>query len=221
MSKYLGILLLSALVALTVGSAWHHGRMTHRWIVPDEMRAAGQRMDAFPAQFGDWKLSLNQELAEGIVKEFQCESYYSRSYVNQVTGEEVNVLLFLGPPGPLVRHPPEICYSGRNILIGEPEKIDLQTSDGCKHQLKLLHYSSSGAIRPRFSVFTGYNFGTGWCVPEIPRVALGGEPVLYKIQVLSTEPDEQRGVPPATKAFCEEFFPLFQRLVIANPPAAA
>jgi len=216
MSKILGWLLIVALVILTVGSAWHHGQMTHRWVVPEEMQAAGQRMTAFPDQFGDWKLIENEELAPSILSEFQCESYYSRTYLNQVTGEQVNVLLFLGPPGPLIRHPPEICYSGRNFMIGEPEKVEIESSEGTRHQLRLLHFASSSAIRPRFSVLAGFNSGTGWINPNYPRLELGNAPLLYKLQVLSIETDDQKGIPPATKSFCKEFLPLFQRLVIAN-----
>ncbi len=207
-----------AMVLLTVGATWQHGRMTYRWGTPLEMQAAGKSMLSFPKQFGDWKLLEAEELFPGILKEFQCDHYFHHTYLNVVSGEKVGVLLFLAPPGPLVRHPPEICYGGSNTLLGNPELVEFETSDGLQHKMRLLHYASASAIKPRFSVLFGYNSGTGWRVPDYPRTELGGEPLLYKLQVLSTESDNAKGTPLATSKFCQAFLPLFRRQVIAAEP---
>jgi hypothetical protein len=217
MSSYFGWILAAALVVLTAGSAWHHGQMTNRWVVPEEMVAAGKRMGTFPEQFGDWKLLSTEELSPGILSEFNCQSYYSHTYLNRVTGEQVNVLLFLGLPGPLFRHAPEVCYSGRNTLIGEPEIVEIKMENGKLYNMRLLHYASSNTIRPRFSVLYGFNAGAEWFnLPKFPRIELGALPLLYKLQILSTEVDNQLGIPPTTEKFYKDFFPMFERLILGK-----
>jgi hypothetical protein len=90
----------------------------------------------------------------------------------------------LGPAGPLVRHPPEICYeSSANSLLGsQPLTIDV---GGQPQRLRLLAYRSDSMIDGDFLVAYGFGADGEWDSPASPRRVYGGRPLLYKLQVLT------------------------------------
>ena len=97
----------------------------------------------------------------------------------------------VGPPGRLVRHPPDVCYANRaNRQIGEVIPLEV-SSQAEQHQFKLLHFQRmSQPVQNDFWVAYAYATEQGlWTAPTSPRMAFGGEPVLYKLQVLSELPD--------------------------------
>ena len=93
--------------------------------------AAARSVEDFPRQFGEWKQHGDDEtMPEEALRELRCSGYINRHYVNQKLGREVTVLLMVGQSGPLVRHPPEICYGNQanELLQMSPYKDQLATA---------------------------------------------------------------------------------------------
>src|SRR5688572_23591086 len=99
---------------LTIGPALLAGHYLNRWGTTAELDAAAARLLKFPNEFGPWKVAHEGEpLTKSVQEELGVVSYVTRQYVNRDNGALVNLLLMVGQPGPLLRHPPNICYANR------------------------------------------------------------------------------------------------------------
>ncbi|HXY33842.1 MAG TPA: exosortase-associated EpsI family protein [Planctomycetaceae bacterium] len=210
--------MLVGLVLLTAVPAIVQGVLTSRWRGKADLAGAAARLVEFPAQFGDWQQQGEDEkVPEEAVRELQCAGCFNRHYVNQRLGRDVTVILMVGPAGPLIRHPPEICYGNRaNQLVDQPVDIELTTSDSIGHRLRLLRYANPRAVSGEFSVCYGWSEKGAWDVPAYPRVEYGAAPLLFKMQVLTTDAvPKEGGLPLATSRFLNDFLPLLRDKTLA------
>jgi len=209
--KFTLVAMVVVTIALTAAPAVVHGVWSRRWRDPADITAAARSVEEFPRQFGEWKQQGDEEkMPEEAVRELQCAGYFNRHYVNQKLGRDVTVMLMVGPSGPLIRHPPEICYGTRaNKLLQDPVDVHVATPDARQHTLRFLRYKNPGAASGEFSVCYGWSADGTWDVPEYPRFRYGGAPLLYKVQVLTGDAVPPNGsLPVATTQFLNEFLPL-------------
>src|ERR1700722_982350 len=210
--------MLVGLVVLTSVPAIVQGVLTRRWSGKADISGAANRLVEFPTKFGDWQQQGDEEkVPEEALRELQCAGCFNRHYVNQRLGRDVTVIVMVGPAGPLIRHPPEICYGNRaNDLLVKPVDIELTTSAKVAHKLRLLRYANPRAMSGEFSVCYGWSESGAWDVPAYPRVEYGAAPMLFKMQVLSTDAmPKDGGLPSATAQFLNEFLPLLRDRVLA------
>ena len=200
------------LLTLTTVPAVIHGKIMNRWGYSADLQQAAAQVRNFPQQIGDWKRVADEELDPAVVEELKCAGYINRKYVNEKTGKDVSLLLLVGPPGPLVRHPPEICYGNQaNRLLKGPERLQIPQQD-TECDYRVLRYRAPGNTRGEFSVCYAWSDGTSWSVPERPRMAFGGLPLLYKLQIHSTDTlDEGRTLPASAEEFLHAFTECFSR----------
>lgn len=204
------LLMIVAAIALTIGPACLHGRFANRWDSPADLSAAGAQLHEFPRQVGQWhNVTDERPLSEAVCRELGLVEHFHRQYRHQTSGERLDVLLLVGPPGRLVRHPPGICYASRgNQTSGEAKPLEISTESE-NHQFELLSFRRTAQPVPsEFSV--AYAFATRdgvWSTPGSPRMTFGGKPVLYKLQVLSErqEVDARADVEKFLAAFVEAF----------------
>jgi hypothetical protein len=210
----------AALVVLTAAPAVAHGLLSQRWRPAADLSTAALNLEAFPRQFTDWKQQGDEEqMPQDAIDELQCAGYFNRRYVNQKLGRDVTVMLMVGPSGPLIRHPPEICYGNRaNRLLYDPVTLTVETPDSQSHTVRLLRYKNPAVASGEFSVCYGWSADGSWSVPDYPRVTYGGAPRLYKLQVLTTDAVGEHGtLPAATARFLDDFLPLLRdRMLAAN-----
>ena len=216
------LLAMAAAVVLTVAPALVQGRLVHRWGTPPDMSAAAQQLVQFPRSFGDWDVSQDGEpLSEDICHELGLVGHVSRVYKNRTNGEVVTLLLMLGQSGRLVRHPPDICYANRaNQQVNEATTMSVDTT-APPSELRLLEYRKSGlATEDRFLVAYGLTTDITWSAPKYPRIAFGGSPHVYKLQILTTlEPGEKWAAGHAVlQGFANKFCDVFCDM--ATPVAA-
>jgi hypothetical protein len=207
------VAMLAGLVVLTAVPAIVQGVLTRRWQGAADLSGASSRLKEFPSQFGDWQQRGDDEtVPDEALRELQCAGYFNRHYVNQRLGRDVTVIVMVGPAGPLIRHPPEICYGNRaNKLLANPVDVELTTSDAKTHKLRLLRYANPRAISGEFSVCYGWSETGSWSVPAYPRLEFGGAPLLFKMQVLTTDAvPKEGGLPIATDRFLSDFLPLLR-----------
>ena len=205
--------MLVGLAALTAAPAVVQGVLTRRWSATTDLSGAATQLVDFPAHFGDWQQQGEEEkVPEEALRELQCAGCFNRHYVNQRLGRDVTVIVMVGPAGPLIRHPPEICYGNRaNQLLAKPVDVELTTSDAVHHRLRLLRYANPRAVSGEFSVCYGWSENGAWDAPAYPRVVFGGAPMLFKMQVLTTDSlPKDGGLPPATAQFLNDFLPLLR-----------
>lgn len=216
------LLAIAAAATLTVAPALVQGRLVHRWGTPPDMSAAAQQLATFPRSIGDWEVSRDGEpLSDDVCHELGLVGHVSRVYKNRTSGDVVTLLLMLGQSGRLVRHPPDICYANRaNQQVDKATKMSVAATTP-PSELRLLEYRKTGlATDDRFLVAYGLTTDSIWSAPKYPRIAFGGSPHVYKLQILtSLEPGEERADGHAVlQAFAAEFCGAFRNL--ATPAAA-
>jgi|tagenome__1003787_1003787.scaffolds.fasta_scaffold20788708_1 hypothetical protein len=213
MSKRL-ILALTAVAALTIVPALIEGHYVNRWGTPPDLEGASQRVEKFPREFGSWTFVENGDpLHPEVCRELGIEGYMTRAYKNRNSGALVRVLLMVGQSGPLLRHPPYICYANvANEQIGEMTKIEATTTTPAG-EFNLLEYKRARTItNDRFLVAYGLATDAIWKVPAMPRIEFGAAPLLYKVQLLTAlDPSQSREVGTALlKQFADDFSAAFQ-----------
>lgn len=188
-----GAFLVLIAFALTVGPAIWHGKISNRWGAPPDLSLAGEQVLEFPRVLGNWKNEVDERsLSEAVCRELGLLEHFHRRYFDAVSGAQVEVLLMVGPPGPLVRHPPEICYANRaNQQLGDASLLEVANGAN-KHNFKMLGFTRIAEPLPgNFHVAYGYaDNDARWSTPSSPRVAFGGGSVLFKLQVLSEDSEE-------------------------------
>jgi uncharacterized protein DUF3485 len=219
MSKQL-LLALIAVAALTIVPALIEGQYANRWGTPPDLKGASERVGSFPREFGPWTYVADGEpLRPGVCRELGVEGYISRDYKNRTSGTLVRVLLIVGQSGPLLRHPPYVCYANMaNEQIGDMTKLQVTTTTPAG-EFNLLEYKQAGTVtNERFLVAYGLATDAIWKVPAMPRIEFGAAPLLYKVQLLTgLDPSQSREVgTELLKQFADDFSAAFAAHVNAG-----
>ncbi|MGE3638843.1 MAG: exosortase-associated EpsI family protein [Pirellulales bacterium] len=186
------VLSLVSIAVLTIWPAIHQGKFTNRWQIPAKLAAAAAALENFPNQIGSWEAAEpGDRLSEGVMKELGLAGYVSRYYRRRGSDDFVLLLLMVGQPGPLVRHPPDICFANQaNNLLGE-SKINIDGSNEDLHEassFRVLRYQHDSKLRNPFRVAYAFTIDGNWSVPKMPRITYGGASVLYKVHVQAVDP---------------------------------
>ena len=178
----LGVILV---LALTFLSGMIHGRMSYRWGKTADMKLAATKLEQIPKSFGPWELRGSEELDPEVANVLECAGYIVRTYVDGETGDQVNMFVLLGPPGPTAAHTPDICYNSRaykNVQEKEPWQLE---SGQQEHVFWGETLESVDVTEGLLRVYHAWSAGTQWQAPENSRFAFGAEPYLYKVQLAS------------------------------------
>jgi hypothetical protein len=205
MTSIKGIASVLLVALLTLPAAIIHGRLTNRWQQETSIVEHASRIDQIPMQLDEWRLVDElPELSSTIQKELGIRAHVNRVYEND-TGKRVTVLVMIGESGPLVRHPIEICYGNRAKQLVSSHDLIFESEPVAK-TFKVQRYEPKSVTEDEFYVAYAFCSEGSWNAPNSPRMAYGGKPVLYKMQVLtnaeSTPPDQ---VPEHLREFVERF----------------
>ena len=169
----------------TTGSGWLHGRLINRWGNAQVLEQAAERLDqALPRQLGPWRLVQSPAMKPGALEILQSVGHLQGGYSNDQTGESIVIQLVGGPSGPMSAHTPEICYAGHEYrMAGERKRTTVVDQSGREHSFWQLHALAQHIRRPDLEVLYGWSDGGAWDATNGPRIAFGGLPVLYKLQL--------------------------------------
>lgn len=172
---------------LTIGPALLAGQYGSRWRDSSESKEAADQLLEFPTEFGVWKMVKEGDPLTDVVKEeLGVASYVSRVYENRDNGANITLLLMVGQAGPLLRHPPNICYANRaNRQVGDVTTFKASSPTSTSEFTAIEYERPDPVTRDRFVVAYGMTDGADWSVPKYPRVKFGAAPCLYKVQMLS------------------------------------
>ncbi len=214
------IVALAAATALTIVPALIEGHYVNRWGTPPDLSGAANQVESFPDHFGDWTLTQNgEQLHPEVCRELAIAGYMTRTYTRRKDAASVSVLLMVGQSGPLIRHPPNICYANMaNEQIGEMTQFQVATTSP-PSEFNLLQYKRAGSvINDQFLVAYALATDATWKVPTRPRIEFGAAPMLYKVQLLtSLDPSQPRETgAQLLKQFASEFCAAFQKHLQAD-----
>jgi hypothetical protein len=210
-----------AIISLTIPAAWFHGVTLHRWDHQLQRDRFEHVLDDLPDVMGSWQMvAEGRPLSANVQRKLQLWAYTHRIYQHQRTGQRVALLVLLGPSGPLVRHPPEICYDTRANQLLNSRPLTVRLNKGVA-EMRLLGFSSDSPASDDFYVAYAFGSDQQWTTPSSPRIAFAGKPMLYKIQALTEMSNERSTERPAGLiAFLQEIVPLLSAQM-ASPDAGS
>jgi hypothetical protein len=179
-----------------------------------QLQAATLAIRCLPATFGPWRSVPAEPISENALRILQCRAHTSLSMVNDETGERVSVVLMAGTAGPMVAHTPESCYESGSFEMVEAAHAESITSSGGLTDIferVTFRPKSGGAALQR--VYHAWRTSQGrWQAPRNPRLALGGEAMLYKLQIVTSVPDkpaDETAGSDACRRLLEALIPVF------------
>jgi hypothetical protein len=166
------------------------------------MRSAGEAIAELPETIGPWRVAASEPLDEAALKMLECRASQSRQYVSDKTGEKVNLMLLVGPAGPLLAHTPEVCYASADFeLVGSVHTKTLRGSGVEVDTFGSVALKSKSLSWQNQKVYYAWRPYHGhWQAPASPRITLGGQPMLYKIQLAVNAPGLGQPSPSETDA---------------------
>lgn len=175
-------LILGAFLTLSAGVLY--GQYSQRWGPPADLTAAATHLASLPHQIGNWKLAEESPMQKSTQEMLQCAGYVNRSYINQQTGQTVNLAIIVGPAGPTAVHTPEICYSSRAYDVqGDRQKIVLESSPSAKNSFWSVDFTTKNPLADGLRVYYAWNQGDAWQASASPRYEFAAAPMLYKLQL--------------------------------------
>ena len=200
MKIVLTLLVSTLAIGATLYSGLLHGRIRHEFGLGQDLTEQVRLVESLPSEFGQtedgrsaWVMvGDKQELTEEVVGLLECAGYHQAAYRSTLHPEwVVQLLVMVGPSGPLLVHSPEVCYpaAGNTYLTG-PERIDLATAHGERRALQVMMFKQ-GKLEGR-KVRVAYTFSDGgkWDSPANARRIYAGAGFLYKLQLHTTLPSD-------------------------------
>ncbi|MGI9177825.1 MAG: exosortase-associated EpsI family protein [Pirellulales bacterium] len=216
-SSVSGLLTLAGAAALVAGVTFVQGIWTERWkdkTVSKDLDAAAKVLEStFPKKFGAWEM---ERVLEGDPKELEragAVGHVSRLYRNSRTKARVSAFIVCARPHDASGHTPDRCYPGAGFEIGEAEhRQKVPLSDGREAEAFTGTFRKTGQTLRIFWTYgirdeadiVKENVATGrtWIAPQIARIALVGEPAVYKLYAIV---DETRLSAAQAMVECEDF----------------
>lgn len=203
LQRFLAVLAAGVGITLTTGIVC--GRVSQRWGPVPDMVAAAAHLKQLPAQLGNWQLVKEDNLSDKVTQTLMCAGYVIRTYVDQTTGDSVNLAIIVGPTGPISVHTPEICYSSQAYSLTDPrEAQQLADGKGKIHRFWRTIFRSTNATAEQLCVYYGWCADREWQAAESPRFEFAGRPMLFKLQMASLVPPGHLNDRNACESFLRE-----------------
>jgi hypothetical protein len=198
-----------AVAVLTVIPALYSGPRFARWGSSDELRLAASTLDALPQRIGAWTCDSSAPLADDAREVLKYEASLSHAYLNQDKSAKVQCILIVGLPGPIVRHPPEFCYTVRdNVLLDQ--RVVTFNSGNVEHAVRLTRFQEPRALKHEFFVATGWFANGHLSTSDFPRMTYGAEPFVYAIQIVWPITGDRKECEAVGISFLKDLMPAFR-----------
>ncbi len=201
-SSFAGIATAAAAAVLMVVVTFAQGMLTERWkdkSVSKELDAAAKHLEAtFPEKFGNWELERELESDPKELERAGAIGHISRLYRNNRTKARVSAFVVCARPHDASGHTPDRCYPGAGFEIGEAEhRQKISLSDGKEAETFTGTFKKTGTTLRIFWTYGIRDEATiekedvtgsrSWVAPQIARIALVGEPAVYKLYAIVDE----------------------------------
>ena len=224
-------------VLLVFATTLVQGLWTDRWTgrqVGGELELAAKLLEArFPKTFGDWEYERELESSPAELQRAGAVGHVSRLYRNKRTKARISAFVVCARPHDASGHTPDRCYPGAGFTIGEAEHRETIPLEGggaaetftgtfvkADHALRVFWtYGVLEDSPPAAS--DGAAAARRWIAPGIARIALNGQPSVYKLYAIA---DQTRLTSAQAMVECKDFLakllPALNESFMPERPAA-
>jgi len=226
-----------AAIVMVVGVTVVQGTWTERWGRQHDVagleRAARLLERAFPKNFGDWGYEKELESDPKELERAGAVGHVSRVYRSGKSKAPISAFVVCATPHDASGHTPDRCYPGAGFTIGEPEHRETIPLEGggaaetftgtfvkADHALRVFWtYGVLEDSPPAAS--DGAATARRWIAPGIARIALNGQPSVYKLYAIA---DQTRLTSAQAMVECKDFLakllPALNESFMPERPAA-
>lgn len=208
-----GLATAAAAILLVVGVTIVQGMWTDRWGKQDDggrLKTAAEMLErAFPRKFGEWSMEKELESDPKELERAGAVGHISRVYRHARTKTPISAFVVCASPHDASGHTPDRCYPGAGFEIAEaehrhsvalPEGGEAETFTGTfrKSGQTLRVFWTYGVRSPKPEADSAAPAASTdqadaaaekthklrWIAPGIARIALNGEPAVYKLYAI-------------------------------------
>lgn len=238
-----GLAVVAAAVVVVAAVTFVHGTWTDRWgkqVDDTALRASAALLEGeFPREFGEWRVEQEMETSPQELARAGAVGSIARVFRNTRTKALVSAFVVCALPHDASGHTPDRCYPGAGFEIAESEhRHEVPMADGRpaetftgtfrKSDQTLRVFWTYGvpdrpadAAAPAQPAADAGSHALRWVAPQIARIALNGEPYVYKMYAIV---DQTRlGTSQATLEctnFLSAVLPAFDAALLAKQRAA-
>jgi len=199
-------------IAITLLAGIAHGYLDGRWSAQLDLRAQGAMVKELPDKCGSWVLVNEGDLDQGAADVLRCYGSTVCEYLNEETGDRINVAVLFGPRGPTAIHIPEICFNSIGTNQVGDRQVETINIAGTEHTLWSVQFARGDDPRPSIDAWYAWSDGGAWQASNYPRFWMTD--TLYKVQV-SGPVSEGASVSPC-RSFLTAFLPHLEELKQRN-----
>lgn len=198
MKIVLTLLVVMMAIGATLYSGLLHGRIRHEFGLGQDLTEQVRLVESLPSEFGQtedgrpaWiRVGEPKPMGDEVVEMLECAGYYQTAYRSTLHPEWlVQLLLLVGPSGPLLVHSPEACYpAAGNAFLSGPDLVNEQTPDGEDRELQVMMFKQKKLEGREVRVGFAFSEGEKWSSPQNARRVYAGAPFLFKLQLHTVLP---------------------------------
>jgi hypothetical protein len=218
------VYLILAAIPLLVSAAIADGLWTNRWGSSHALEEAVDRLANVPMDVGRPETGVwhghPKELDEEQIKGARLSGHLLRTYVQEGTGDVVEVLLVCGRPGPIAVHTPDVCYQGAGYnvegapaLVSVPFRGKENKEDSARFMVG--HFVKDDPAQPNpLRIWWGWTAAGSWDAADDPRLHYAWYPALYKMYIIHpmSSLNETEAEDPSP-VFLKEFLPIVENVL--------
>lgn len=178
--------------AILVGAGLVHGRITDRWGVPSSVSAAADRLDHLPDVIHGWT-STRRDVSDRVLTAAAAANIVDRNFLSP-EGDHIQVMIVCGRPGPVTRHPPNVCFTASGLRQASGITTDRFPNEPDRQSMEFAQclFESEEASSRFITQWSFSSNGRDWQMPGNPRMAFAGEGWLYKLYIIASEAKDDR-----------------------------
>lgn len=179
----------SLAIAAILIPGWWHAVWTCRYDWQSSVASASARLQRVPKYFGDWD-SADLPIREGTLEENDFAGLLARRYQNLLTDEVYDVVVACGRPGPISVHTPDVCFPGGGFRVADLKtSVAITLPNKTEAKFNVATFKNASVTEPKtVRVYWSWSPDGTWRTPSMPRVVFGRYPVLFKLYIIRTLP---------------------------------
>ena len=175
-------------------------------------------LSSIPRTIGDWKVAGGGEAALDplTIRISGSTDHILRTYVDEMTGVMLSVLVLFGPAEPVLPHTPQICYpASGHKAIGDPVDLDIKIGDSETARFRCSVFAKSGGRAIiRNAVYHSFLLEQLWTPAVATQKFPRKNPGIFKVQIQRRIGDvESVGKDEPIEGFVQQLLPLLEKMI--------